>query len=111
MDANLTLISSQQRWTAISALERLSRTGLMRLKWTVSSTPYPLCEIQRAGRAVRTSPKRFGQEALYTHLFGTKLENGHNALFDVLALEEILSHPYLAPWKKVANKHQFLWKK
>jgi ATP-dependent DNA helicase RecG len=54
-------------------------------------------------------PKKFGQEALYTHLFGSKPENGHNAVFDVLALEEILEHPSIAKtWREVANKQQFL---
>lgn len=53
-------------------------------------------------------PPRFGQEALYKHLFGVKPTNGHNAVFDVLALEEILQHPKIAKsWREVANKQQF----
>ena len=72
----------------------------------------PILRETASWASARDKPKRFGQEVLYTHLFGTKPENGHNAIFDVLALEEILSHPKLNEgWRQVANRQQFLWRK
>lgn len=57
-------------------------------------------------------PKRFRQGDLYEHVVGKPLENGHNAIFDILALEEILLDDMLREtWIKVANKQQFIWNK
>ena len=57
-------------------------------------------------------PRRFRQGDVYEHVVGKPLENGHNAVFDILALEEILLDDMLKEtWVKVANKQQFIWKK
>lgn len=53
-------------------------------------------------------PASFAQGKLYKHLLGKELENGHNAMYDIRALEEILMHPTLAQsWLHIANKMQF----
>ena len=48
-------------------------------------------------------PDSFSLSSLYTHLFGKEIEQSHNALTDVLALEEILLSSELKDWKEVAK--------
>jgi DNA polymerase III epsilon subunit-like protein len=53
-------------------------------------------------------PTSFAQGKLYKHLMHKDLENGHNAKYDILALEEIMLHPVVAEtWRRVGNRMQF----
>jgi len=53
-------------------------------------------------------PSSLAQGRLYKHLLHRDLDNGHNAKYDILALEEILLHPVLADtWRRVGNRMQF----
>jgi len=54
-------------------------------------------------------PSSLAQGKLYKHLMHKDLENGHNAKYDILALEEIMMHPALAvTWRRVGNRMQFV---
>ena len=55
------------------------------------------------------SPKRYNLGALYEHLTGSGLENGHNAVYDVRALEALfLSEPIKDQWKDLASNQLFV---
>ena len=56
-----------------------------------------------------TKPDAFGLAVLYKHVTTTLPANSHNALFDVMALAEILETDGLrSRWRAVANRKQFL---
>lgn len=51
-------------------------------------------------------PEKFNLGTLYKHVTGEALENGHNALFDVLALETVLECKQI-DWRRVGQKKLF----
>ena len=54
-------------------------------------------------------PSSFSLGNLYRYIRAKELDNAHNAMFDVLALAEILESQRLKDkWRKVANNKQFL---
>ena len=71
-----------------------------------ASAEAALVEASAQGLAVR--PKSFSLGALYEHILGKRMRGSHNAVFDVLALMEVLQSPALSGrWRVVANKMQF----
>lgn len=55
-----------------------------------------------------SEPKNKGMKHLYPYFFGAQQQNGHNALDDVLCLEELLLHPKAYEgWKSVGNNMLF----
>eukprot|EP00957_Ditylum_brightwellii_P203633 15335536-Ditylum_brightwellii.AAC.1 len=51
-------------------------------------------------------PSSFGLSNVYSHILKKPMKTAHNAVGDILGLEEILMSPTLNCWKSIANQIQ-----